>query len=117
MNEKVFVTVVDNGARAMEQVYSLRRQGYLPEDIYILAHDRNRTDDLAEAANVSTVSVEEEGIMQSMANWFRSRGDELRAKLMSMGCTQREADAYEYDMDRGKLIVMAKSRVPATRGL
>ncbi|TMV45164.1 general stress protein [Paenibacillus mesophilus] len=110
MNEKVFVRVVDSGARAMEEIHALHRQGYLPEDIFVLAHDKNHTEYLAGAADVNTVSVEEEGLIQSIANWFRSRGDELRAKLESMGCTPREAEAYEAEMDRGKVIVMARVR-------
>lgn len=110
MNEKVFVKVVDNGARAMEEIHALQRQGYFPEDIFVLAHDRNRTAYLADAADANTVSVEEEGIIRSVANWFRSRGDELRSKLESMGCSRHEAEAYEAEMDRGKVIVMAKSR-------
>ena len=111
MNENVFVRVVDNGARAMEEIYNLHRQGYTPEDIFVLAHDRSRTEYLARAADVNTVSVEEEGLIQTFANWFRSRGDELRAKLESMGCTTREAEVYEAEMDRGKVIVMARTRV------
>jgi hypothetical protein len=110
MNDKVFVRVVENGARAMEEIDALYRQGYAPEDIYVLAHDKNDTDYLAGAADVNTISVKEEGMLQSIANWFRSRGDELRAKLESMGCTPREAQAYEAEMDRGRIIVMARVR-------
>lgn len=110
MNEKIFVRVVDNGARAMEEIHALHRQGYVREDIFVLAHDRAHTAYLAGAADVNTVTVEEVGLIQSIANWFRSRGDELRAKLESMGCTPREAEVYEAELDRGKVIVMARVR-------
>ncbi|GAA3409867.1 general stress protein [Paenibacillus hodogayensis] len=110
MDEKVFVRVVDNGARAMEEIHALHRQGHVAEDIFVLAHDKSQTEYLAGAANVNTVTMEEEGMIQSIANMFRSRGDELRAKLESMGCTPQEARVYEAEMDRGKVVVMARVR-------
>ncbi|PYI50666.1 general stress protein [Paenibacillus flagellatus] len=110
MNGKAFVRVVDSGSKAMEEIHQLHRQGYLPEDIYVLAHDRDRTEYLAGAADVNTISVEEEGLIRSVANWFRSRGDELRAKLEAMGLSRREAEEYEAELDRGKVLVMARSR-------
>lgn len=110
MNDKVIVKAVDNGARAMEEIDVLYRLGYSPEDIYVLAHDRDHTDFLADAADVNTIGMEEEGLMRSMAGLFRSRGDDLRVKLQSMGCAPSEAKMYEAELDRGKVIVMARIR-------
>jgi hypothetical protein len=115
MNEKVFLKVVDNGARAMEEINTLHRQGYLPEDIFVLAHDKDRTEYLAGAADVNTITLEEEGVIKSIANMFRSRGDELRSKLEAMGCSPREAEMHEAELDRGKVIIMARARSATQR--
>ena len=39
---------------------------------------------------------------------FRSRGDELRAKMESLGLTENEANKYEQELDFGKVVVIAE---------
>lgn len=108
MEDKVIVRVVDSAARAMEEIHMLHRQGFLSADIFVLAHDKKQTDVLADAADANTVTMEEEGLLQSLANLFRSRGDELRSKMEAMGCTEQEAARYEAELDRGKIIVITR---------
>lgn len=103
-----YVKVVDGGARAMEEVDLLHRQGIQREDIYVLAHSKERTNELAYAADINTITVEEEGLLNTVANLFRSRGDELRAKLESMGVTKRQAELYEEELDQGKVLVLVR---------
>lgn len=106
MKPNHYIKVLDNAARAMEAVDRLHRQGIQREDIYVLAHSKDRTNELAEAADINTISVEEEGLLTTMANLFRSRGDELRAKLIATGLTKLEADMYEAELDRGKVLLL-----------
>ncbi|WP_175537567.1 general stress protein, partial [Mycobacterium tuberculosis] len=47
-------------------------------------------------------------MFDSLANLFRSRGDELRAKIVTMGYTEAEADYYEKELDKGKVLVIAR---------
>lgn len=49
----------------------------------------------------------EEGIINTIANFFRSQGDELRAKLRSMGISKEHAEKLEAEMDRGKIVIIA----------
>lgn len=101
------VKIVENGVQAREGIQLFMAQGYTTEEIYLLAHDEKRTDDLTEALGTSEVGLEEQGIFGSLANVFRSRGNELRAKLESLGLTEAEADEYEKELDLGKVILVA----------
>lgn len=101
------VQIVDNGMAAINAVRELNSRGYSQEDIYVLAHDSDQTDSLKEATNTNKISMSEEGVFNSMANLFRSRGDELRAKMESVGMSKAEAEQYESELDRGKVLVIA----------
>jgi Heat induced stress protein YflT len=101
------VKIVENGVQAREGIELFMRQGYTTEEIYLLAHDQNRTDNLTDALGTSEVGLEEQGIFGSIANVFRSRGNELRSKMESLGLTEAEADDYEKELDLGKVILVA----------
>lgn len=102
------VKVVENGVQAKQEMEQLIRQGYNRSEIYILAHDKNRTDDLTDALDIKDIGVSEQGMLDSVANVFRTRGDELRSKLESLGLTEGEAERYEEELDLGKVVVVAK---------
>ncbi|GGA50466.1 hypothetical protein GCM10010917_39650 [Paenibacillus physcomitrellae] len=108
INAKSYAKVVENGVQAVKEVEELRRTGYTDDQIFVLAHDGDRTDRIADAAAASEVGLKEEGVMNSVANLFRSRGDELRAKITSLGFSDNEADFYEKELDLGKVLVIAK---------
>nr|WP_263324203.1 general stress protein [Neobacillus sp. Marseille-Q6967] len=101
------VRIVENGVQAREGIELLMTQGYTTEEIYLLAHDKKRTEDLTHNLGTSEIGLDEQGLLGSIANVFRSRGDELRAKLESLGLTAEEADRYEQQLDLGKVIVVA----------
>ncbi|MBB6731979.1 general stress protein [Cohnella zeiphila] len=105
---RAYVKLVSNGLEAFDAVRDLRSQGYDGNEIYVLAHSEVRTNRLADASDTSTIGITEEGMLQSMANLFRTRGDELRSKIESMGVGSAEAELYEAELDRGKVLVMAR---------
>ena len=107
-NTKSFAKVVENGVQAVEEVNQLRSAGYVYDDIFVLAHDGDRTDRIADTAGAREVGIKEEGMFDALANLFRSRGDELRAKITSLGFTEAEAQFYEKELDLGKVLVVAK---------
>lgn len=104
---KSYVKVVQNGLQAVETVQELRATGYLSEHIFVLAHNQDQTERIAESANADEIGIKEEGIFDAIANLFRSRGDELRAKIVSLGFTETEAAYYEKELDLGKVLVIA----------
>jgi len=105
---KPSVHVVESGVGALSAVRELNVRGFNQDDIFVLAHEEDREDSLSEWTNANKIGVTEEGVFNALANLFRSRGDELRAKLESVGLTEREAEHYEQELDRGKVLVIAK---------
>jgi hypothetical protein len=105
---KAYAKLVNNGLEAVDVVKDLHRQGYTEKEIYVLAHGKDRTERLADTADTNTVGVTEEGMFDAIANLFRNRGDELRHKIESMGFDKHEASMYESELDRGKVLVMAR---------
>ncbi len=101
------VQVVENGVEAKKFIDQLILQGFQKDNIYLLAHDRNRSEHLTDALDINDVGVGEQGFFDSIANVFRSRGDELRSKLKSLGLSMTEAEHYEEEMDYGRCVVVA----------
>jgi Heat induced stress protein YflT len=102
------VKVVENGVQAKREIEQLIMQGYTKEEIYLLAHDNSRSENLTDSLDINDIGVSEQGVFESVANVFRTRGDELRAKLEALGLESRDAELYEQDLDLGKVIVVAK---------
>jgi len=47
-------------------------------------------------------------MIDTVANLFRNRGDALRSKIESMGFNSYEASLYEAELDKGRILVMAR---------
>ncbi len=101
------VKLVENGLQAKKEIEQFLHQGYTKGEVYLLAHGEERSDDLSEALDINEIGVKEQGFFDSIANVFRSRGDELRAKMESLGLTDREAQQFEEELDRGRVMVVA----------
>lgn len=100
------VETVENGVQATKVIESLNREGYEKDDIYIFAHDKERSKDLTEGTHTESVGLGEQGVFDSLGNTFKKRGDELRSKMSSLGLTDAEADRYEEELDKGKVVVV-----------
>ena len=101
------VRVVENGIQAKEVIEQFLNRGYTKDEVYLLAHDKNRSKDLTEALETNDVGVSEQGAFDLVANVFRSRGDELRSKIHSLGLSDVEAQQYERELDQGRVLVIA----------
>ncbi|NGP44437.1 general stress protein [Bacillaceae bacterium SIJ1] len=89
----------------VEDVKDLKDRGVRAEDVYILAHDEERTERVAENADANTIGLREQGLTDFTSNIFKKKGDELRNKMMEIGFSQQEAEMYEEKMDHGSLFV------------
>jgi Heat induced stress protein YflT len=105
--EMVNVKVVENGVQAKDTIEQFLREGFTKDEVYLLAHHQDRSEDLTAATNTNNIGLSEQGVFDAIANVFRSRGDELRAKMRSLGLSQPEAERYEEELDHGKVIVVA----------
>ncbi|MDF2854613.1 MAG: ral stress protein [Neobacillus sp.] len=105
------VKIVENGLEARKEIDLFMSQGYTKDEIYLFAHDHNRSEHLTDKLDINDVGVGEQGIFEAVANVFRSRGDELRSKLESLGLSAMAAERCEEEMDHGKVIVLASKSV------
>jgi hypothetical protein len=104
---KTKVKTVDNLNDTQVQVGIFLSEGYSESNIYVLAYDKDRTNRVAEKANAVKIGLDEEGFGVAIANIFRSRGDQLRAKLKSMGFSEMETEHLETEMENDKIVVIA----------
>ncbi|WP_110928276.1 general stress protein [Bacillus massiliglaciei] len=102
------VHVVENGVQAKEKIDQLVHAGGFEKDnIYLFAHDKDRSEHLTENTDTESVGLKEQGLMDSVSNLFKSRGDELRNRFENLGLTEAEAAQYEVELDKGKVVVVA----------
>lgn len=51
----------------------LVKKGIEQKDIYVLTHEKERTDRIADNADVNTIGIKEEGLGTSIINVFQKR--------------------------------------------
>jgi hypothetical protein len=91
------------------EVEKLSSQGVDKHTLYVLSHDDDRTDRVADRADVNEIGVKETGIGTAVGNMILKKGDELRNKLMEVGFSHEEADQYEEKLDEGKILLIVKN--------
>ncbi|MEC0225948.1 YflT domain-containing protein [Paenibacillus alba] len=107
MNTYTRVSVTANLQEAQSKVQQLYREGFERDHIYVLTHSAEGTDFVANYTGAEQITMAEEGVITSIANLFRSRGDELRAKMKALGVPEVEASRLEGELDKGKILVLA----------
>ncbi len=103
------VRIVDSITEVQNQVQIFQSEGYLNDNIFVLTHDKDRTSRIADKTDAAKIGITEEGLGTAIANIFRSTGDELRAKMRSLGISEFDAERLEAEMDRDKVLVIAWS--------
>ncbi|WP_050182424.1 general stress protein [Domibacillus robiginosus] len=94
---------------AVQAANSLYTRGISEEEVYVLAHDSDVTDEIADRSNAEKIGMDETGLGTTVKNMFRSTGDQLRAKMEEIGLSSAEADIYEQRLDQGKILLISKS--------
>lgn len=103
--EKFFL---ENAVQAKKKIEDLVAQGYTHDEIYIFAHSEDREEKITDALDSEQVGMAEMGFMEKMKNMFTSRGDTLRAQMEAIGMTKAEAEEGESELDKGRLLLVAK---------
>lgn len=103
---KPFVKEFTNDEQLQNAVALLKNKGINRDDVYILSHDDDRTNRIADNADANTVGLKEMDLTEAVGNIFSSKGDELRTKLKEMGFSEAEASKFEEDMDEGNVLLM-----------
>jgi hypothetical protein len=109
MNKTTKVYIVSNVREVRTKIEEIKQAGYTKENIYVLTHDKKRTEQISDHTDANEIGIAEEGFVTAVGNLFRSSGDELRAKLRSMGVSNEHAEQLEKEMDKGKIVVLAWS--------
>jgi hypothetical protein len=107
MSDYTKVHTVNNILEANDTIMELERDGYKQENIFVLTHDKKRTDHIADNTDANKIGISEEGIMTAVSNIFRSTGDGLRAKMTAMGVAKDKAAHLEKELDNGKIVILA----------
>ena len=96
---------VENALQAKKEIEKLETQGYDDDNIFLFAHDPKRQHDIADALDAEDP---DSGFMNKLKNLTTSRGDQVRSEMQAVGLTKQEADQYEEELDKGKLLIVAK---------
>jgi hypothetical protein len=102
---KPVVREYTNDEQLVQDVKELQRLGVNSEDVYVLSHDDDRTDRVADHANANTIGSAETGLASTVENIFNKKGDELRNKIHEIGFTEAEAAQFEKKLDEGKVLL------------
>ncbi|MNI51049.1 General stress protein 17M [compost metagenome] len=109
MNILTKVNTVNNIVEVRKKIEELVSEGYQRDNLFVLTHNKERTEHISDNTDAGTIGVAEEGVITAIANLFRSQGDELRAKLTAMGVSKEHAEQLEGEMDHGKIVILAWS--------
>lgn len=90
----------------VDAVTGIKEKGISEDDIYILTHDEDRTERVADNADANTVDTKDMNFGTSAKNIFRKQGDALRAKFEELGYSKDMASELEEKLDDGKVIVV-----------
>jgi len=90
----------------MNTVKSLSAKGVSKDNLYVLSHDDDRTDRVADGADANKIGISEVGFGAYVSNIFSKKGDELRSQLMEMGFSEFEANNYEEKLDQGTILLI-----------
>ncbi len=104
------VKIVHNHAEAASAVTQFLQNGFLKKHIYLFAHDKDESKQLADVLNTGEFGVTEQGLPESISNLFKSRGEELRSKFQEIGLNKSEAAECEQQLDRGFIAVIATKK-------
>ncbi|MEI1420493.1 general stress protein [Bacillus cabrialesii] len=102
---KPVVKEYTNDEQLMKDVEELQQMGVAKEDVYVLAHDDDRTERLADNTNANTIGAKETGFKHAVGNMFNKKGDELRNKIHEIGFSEDEAAQFEKRLDEGKVLL------------
>lgn len=103
---KPFIKEYTNDEKLQNDVNILKDKGIDKNDVYILSHDDDRTDRIADNAGANEIGLKEMDFSEAVGNLFHKKGDELRTKVQEIGFSKEEAEKFEADMDEGKVLLI-----------
>ncbi|MDJ1632099.1 general stress protein [Bacillus velezensis] len=87
---KPVVREYTNDQKLMQDVKELQRLGVAKEDVYVLSHDDDRTDRLADNTDVNTIGAKETGIKHAVGNMFNKKATSSATKFTKSAFQKRK---------------------------
>ncbi len=106
---KPFIKEYTNDVQLESDIAKLKTSNVHKDDIYVLAHDSDRTSRISNKAGTNTIGMSEMGVGSAVGSMFKSTGDELRTKLEEIGFSKDEASRYESHLDQGKVLLIVQN--------
>ncbi len=90
----------------MHVVKSLSEKGVSKDNLYVMSHDDDRTNRVADSVDANKVGMSEVGFDTYVSNIFSKKGDQLRSQLEELGFSEMEANNYEEKLDQGTILLI-----------
>jgi len=101
------IKVVKDGYEVKEAIEQFLSLGFRKDNIYLLAHEKDRTEELTNALNTNDIGISESRDNTPLANSFHFYKDELPSKFYSLGLSAEEVQQYVKELNWGRILVFA----------
>ncbi|MBU8589460.1 general stress protein [Priestia megaterium] len=101
------IRVVKDGYEVKETIEQFLSLGFRKDNIYLLAPEKDRTEELTNVLNTNDIGISEPGDKKPMANSLHFYKDELHSKLYSLGLSAAEVQQYVKELNWGRILVFA----------
>jgi hypothetical protein len=99
------IVVADEEKEVKKAILQFLEAGFRPYQIHVLAYDNDKNKELLTQQCVSRIGMATQMMNQAQSDLFRSRGFELRSKLLSFGWSSSTVDFYESEIANGRIVV------------
>lgn len=100
--------VVPGHKHAVKQaIRKFHEAGYDAGQIHVIAYDNEHNSRLFSEQPMSRLGLATETFALMAADLFRSKGQELRYKLLSLGLSLSAVSKYEQEIRSGQIVVLA----------
>jgi hypothetical protein len=99
------IVVADHEQDVKKAILQFLEAGFRPYQIHVLAYDNEKNKGLLTQQCVSRIGMATQAMNQTQSDLFRSKGYELRSKLLSFGWSAQAVDHYENEIAQGRIVV------------
>jgi hypothetical protein len=99
------IVVADHETEVKKAILQFLEAGFRPFQIHVLAYDNEKNKELLKQQCVSRIGMATQTMNQTQSDLFRSKGFELRSKLLSFGWSTAAVDYYENEISQGRIVV------------
>jgi hypothetical protein len=99
------IVVADHERDVKTTIIQFLEAGFRPHQIHVLAYDNDPNKELLTQQCVSRIGMATPSMNQTHSDLFRSKGNELRHKLLSFGWSIATVEYYENEIESGRIVI------------